>query len=357
VCAVETRKRLGRKLVVAASLRSRKPEVEARERESVIAHRADVVLRLPCPATLDASTPVQRVNDTPAEDVSGDYRRREVETARWPLGSVGVVRSRLTEKQLELRPRRTKRGLRCHGEVELERIGQQEDAVDRGPDFKIDQPYRVELLGKAARPVLENIRDARIARDRKRKVQVREAIAAPHCKRAHSGSGNDALVFLCELKHSSAERIPLFDCEHSAAILAPAAPRKRVMPSALYGRRVAFRRARRWLQLDAVYCGGAALIALALAEPLGRFFHVSTLLLVAIGAVTACWALVLVGLTRTSDLRQPLRLVAVINAGAAIAVAVLAAVEPARAARLLLIAVAIEVSAFAVAQIRLLAIP
>jgi hypothetical protein len=120
---------------------------------------------------------------------------------------------------------------------------------------------------------------------------------------------------------------------------------------------VAFRRARRWLQLDAVYCGGAALIALALAEPLGRFFHVSTFLLLAIGAVTACWALVLVGLARTSDLRQPLRLVAVINAGAAIAVGVLAAVEPARAARLLLIAVAIEVAAFAVAQIRLLAIP
>jgi hypothetical protein len=45
------------------------------------------------------------------------------------------------------------------------------------------------------------------------------------------------------------------------------------------------------------------------------------------------------------------------NAGAAIAVAVLAAVEPARAARLLLIAVALEVAAFAVAQIRLLAIP
>jgi hypothetical protein len=120
---------------------------------------------------------------------------------------------------------------------------------------------------------------------------------------------------------------------------------------------VALRRARRWLQLDAVYCGGAALIALVLAEPLGRFCHVSTFLVIAIGAVTACWALVLVWLTRAGDVRQPLRLVAMANAGAAIAVAVLAAVEPARAARLLLIAVAIEVAAFAVAQIRVLATP
>jgi hypothetical protein len=58
---------------------------------------------------------------------------------------------------------------------------------------------------------------------------------------------------------------------------------------------------------------------------------------------------------RSADLRQPLRLVAAVNAAASIAVAVLAAVEPARAARLLLIAVAIEVAAFAVAQLRLLA--
>ena len=109
------------------------------------------------------------------------------------------------------------------------------------------------------------------------------------------------------------------------------------------------------MQLDAAYCGGGALIALALAEPLGRFFHVSTFFVIAIGAVTACWAFVLVWLTRRGDLRRPLRLVAIANAGAAIAVAALAAVEPARAARLLLIALAIEVAAFAVAQIRLLA--
>lgn len=114
-------------------------------------------------------------------------------------------------------------------------------------------------------------------------------------------------------------------------------------------------RARTWLQLDAVYCGGGALIALALAEPLGRLLHVSALFVLAIGAVTACWALVLVRLMRSADLRQPLRLVAAVNAAASIAVAVLAAVEPARAARLLLIAVAIEVAAFAVAQLRLLA--
>ena len=120
---------------------------------------------------------------------------------------------------------------------------------------------------------------------------------------------------------------------------------------------MAFQRARRWLQLDAVYCGGAALIAAALAGPLGRLLHVSTFLVTAIGAVTACWAIVLVWLSRTSDLRQPLALVAATNAIASIAVAVLAAVEPARAARLLLIAVAIEVGVFAVAQIRLLAMP
>ena len=114
-------------------------------------------------------------------------------------------------------------------------------------------------------------------------------------------------------------------------------------------------RARRWLRLDAVYCGGAAVIAIALAEPLARLLHVSAPVVAAAGAATAAWALLLVALARRSDLRQPLQVVAAANAAASIAVALLAAVEPVRAARLLLVAVAVEVAAFAAVQLRLLA--
>ena len=50
-------------------------------------------------------------------------------------------------------------------------------------------------------------------------IQVREAIAASDSERAHGGSGDDALVFLRELEHSRAQRVPLFDGKHSSAIL------------------------------------------------------------------------------------------------------------------------------------------
>jgi len=40
-------------------------------------------------------------------------------------------------------------------------------------------------------------------------------------RRGHSYSSDDALVFLCELEHPRAQRVPLFDGEHRSAILAP----------------------------------------------------------------------------------------------------------------------------------------
>src|SRR4051794_20831791 len=114
-------------------------------------------------------------------------------------------------------------------------------------------------------------------------------------------------------------------------------------------------RARTWLRLDAIYCGGAAVIALALAEPLARLLHVGAPGVAAAGVATGGWTLVLVWVAARADLRQPLQLVAAANVAASMAVAVLAAVEPARAARLLLVAVAVEVGAFATVQLRLLA--
>jgi hypothetical protein len=110
--------------------------------------------------------------------------------------------------------------------------------------------------------------------------------------------------------------------------------------------------ARRWLRLDAWYCGGAAVLALAFARPLASFLRVDAPVVAAAGAVTALWTLVLGRLASRDDLRPAVRVVAAVNAGAALAVALLAAVEPSLGARLLLAAVAVEVAAFAGAQAR-----
>jgi hypothetical protein len=114
------------------------------------------------------------------------------------------------------------------------------------------------------------------------------------------------------------------------------------------------RRARTWLRLDAAYCAGAGVLALALARPLSSLLHVPAAALVAIGLATVVWAALLAALARLAEWRQPLRLVAAANAVASVAVGLVAAFTPTDAGRLLLAAVAVEVAAFAGVQLRLL---
>ena len=112
--------------------------------------------------------------------------------------------------------------------------------------------------------------------------------------------------------------------------------------------------ARRLLRFDAFYCAAAGLIALAACLPLARLLHVPAAAIAGVGATTVVWALLLARLARRRDWRQPLAIITGANAGASAAVAALAAVEPTLAGRLLLVAVAVEVAAFAAVQLRTL---
>jgi hypothetical protein len=112
--------------------------------------------------------------------------------------------------------------------------------------------------------------------------------------------------------------------------------------------------ARRWLRLDAFYCAAAGALALALCLPLARLFDTPLALMVGIGVATTFWAWLLLRLAQREHWRQPLRLVAAANAAASAGVAVLAALAPTAAPRLLLSAVAVEVAAFAGVQFRIL---
>lgn len=113
-------------------------------------------------------------------------------------------------------------------------------------------------------------------------------------------------------------------------------------------------RARRWLRLDAVYCAGAGVIVLALAVPLGRLFHIPPWLAAVIGGATLVWAFLVARLASRGDWRRSVRLVARANAAASLGLLALGVVAPSVAASLLLVAVAVEVAAFAVVQARTL---
>jgi hypothetical protein len=111
-------------------------------------------------------------------------------------------------------------------------------------------------------------------------------------------------------------------------------------------------RARRWLRLDALYCAGAGLIVLALCIPLGRPFHVPTPLPAALGAGALAWALLLARLAARPNWRRATSLVAGANVAGSLGLLALAVAAPTTVARLLLLAVAAEVAAFAVVQLR-----
>ena len=108
--------------------------------------------------------------------------------------------------------------------------------------------------------------------------------------------------------------------------------------------------AARSLRLDAAYCAAAGVIAVAVASPLGRLFHLPRLAVVAIGVAALVWAWLLARLARRDELRQPVAVVAAANAAASAALLVLSAIAAGIGARLLLAAVAAEVAAFAASQ-------
>jgi hypothetical protein len=113
-------------------------------------------------------------------------------------------------------------------------------------------------------------------------------------------------------------------------------------------------RARRWLRLDALYCAGAGVIAVALCVPLGRLFHVPPALAAELGLGTLVWAVLLARLARRRDWRRSTRVVSGANVAGSLGLVALAVAAPTTLARVLLLAVAAEVATFAVAQARTL---
>lgn len=109
------------------------------------------------------------------------------------------------------------------------------------------------------------------------------------------------------------------------------------------------------LRLDAAYCAAGGLLALVFLGPLARVLDLPAAALAVAGVLAVAWAYLLVRLASAAGWRAPVALVAVANVGAAAAIAALAVTAPEVGARILLVAVALEITAFAAAQLGALA--
>jgi hypothetical protein len=172
------------------------------------------MLGLPDPPALNARAGVQRVDEAPPEQVHRDPRRGNEQLPR-RRGSPGLARSRLAKQKPESWAGGTELSRRCHRQVELKRVRQQEYAVGGRAALKIGELYRGKFSGERGRPIIENLGDRDVADDAEREVHVGEAIAAAHSERPHHGPGYDAAVLLREPQHALAEGISLLDGEHA----------------------------------------------------------------------------------------------------------------------------------------------
>jgi hypothetical protein len=188
---------LSGKAVVTPGLYCGLPLAQACKRQRVVAHGTDVMLGLPDTPTLDTRARVERVDDAPPEQIPRDRRRGNEQLPR-RRGNLGLARSRLAEEKPESWTGRTKLGRRCHRQVELKRVRQQEYAVCGRAALKTGERNRAEFTGERGRPIIENLGDRDVAGDAESEVQVGEAIAAAHSERTHDGSGYDTVILLRE---------------------------------------------------------------------------------------------------------------------------------------------------------------
>jgi hypothetical protein len=104
---------------------------------------------------------------------------------------------------------------RRHREVELQRVGQQEDTVDGRAALEVGELHGVFVFDELPRPVVEHLADEYAVGDAEGEIQVGVPVAADvDGKRAHRGPGDGALILVRKLKNVVAESIPLLDAEH-----------------------------------------------------------------------------------------------------------------------------------------------
>ncbi|GAA0265515.1 hypothetical protein [Cryptosporangium japonicum] len=108
------------------------------------------------------------------------------------------------------------------------------------------------------------------------------------------------------------------------------------------------------LRTDAAYCAVAALLLGLFAEPVGGALGVPAGVPLTAAVLTLGWAGMLLALAARRRPRGPVRFVLVANVVAVAGLAALASTRPLDALSLLLLAVAVEVGAFAVWQAVLL---
>jgi len=137
-----------------------------------------------------------------------------VPTAAGVLASPGCD---LSEQQPEARTGGTKLARGRHREVELECVGEEEDAVDGRVALEIDEFDGTHLIDERVCPVSEYRGDRRRLSDAERQVQVREAVALVHREGSDGGSADDPVIILAQTQHAITQAVSPVNGEHGSS--------------------------------------------------------------------------------------------------------------------------------------------
>src|SRR6185436_16313396 len=129
-----------------------------------------------------------------------------------------LVRNGVAEEEPKTWPAGLKLSRGRHGEVELQRLGKEEDAIDRRTLFEVGEMERVTVVHELASPLTQDVADECSLNDAEREIQVRVAVSRVDRERAHFGACYDALIRRGEGEHIFALYVALLYREHGQTL-------------------------------------------------------------------------------------------------------------------------------------------
>ncbi|MEZ6006659.1 MAG: hypothetical protein R3F05_02665 [Planctomycetota bacterium] len=108
----------------------------------------------------------------------------------------GAAAARGAEQQAEVGALRTEALGGREGEIDLQRVGEQEHAVDRQPTRDVEERHGLQLALHARRPAGEGAVARRHVVDREREVDVRPAVDGVARFRTHHRSSHDRRILV-----------------------------------------------------------------------------------------------------------------------------------------------------------------
>jgi len=174
--------------------------------ECAVAYRADPILCLPIPTSLDGNACVERVMDGVA---------KQLMRGGWRLVRLFVC---LPEEQPECGTTRAEVGRSRERQIKLKAVREQEHPVDDRTAREVEQLNRPELANDGLGPGFQHFGHRHLVCDGEHEVEIRPPVPFVVCERANHSPSDDRRVRRRDVQHPVAHVVTMANVEHDAIL-------------------------------------------------------------------------------------------------------------------------------------------